>query len=88
MDDLEALRQYGARMHSQTAPPVDVTARVLQTIRNRREVRPLDSVRPLAMVMAASWAAALGVGFFVEQAWWNVQDPVAALVTPILVALQ
>jgi hypothetical protein len=87
MDDIEALKQYGSRMQSQAAPPVDVTARVLQTIRNRRE-RPIDSVRPLAMVLAAGWAAAIAVGFFVQQAWWDVQDPVAALVTPFVVALQ
>lgn len=88
MDDVEALKQCGAQLPTQVGPPVDVTARVLRTIRNRREVRPLDSLRPLALVMAASWAAALAMGFFVQQAWWDVQDPVATLVTPFLVALQ
>lgn len=88
MDEMEALKQYGARMQTLAVPSVDVTARVLQTIRSRREARPIDSVRPLAMVMAAGWAAAIAVGFFVEQAWWDVQDPVAALVTPFMVALQ
>lgn len=88
MNDIEALRRYDAQTQTQVGPPVDVTARVLRTIRNRREALPLDSVRPLALVMAASWAAALTMGFFVQQAWWDVQDPVATLVTPFLVALQ
>ncbi len=82
------LRRYGARSEPAADQSVDVTARVLQTIRRGRERRWPESVRPLATVLAASWMTVLVTGFFVQEVWSELQDPLTSLVTPFLVALQ
>ncbi len=88
MDEIEVLRKYAVRS-APTAPiDVDVTPSVMQTLRNHREDRFAVSPRPLAMVAAASWVGVLATGVFVQQAWSILQDPIASLVAPFLVALQ
>jgi len=88
MDEIEHLKQFGERTTAASLPNVDVTARVLRTIRERRESRWSDSVRPLATVLAASWMSVLVTGYFVQQVWMQIQDPLTSLVTPFVVALQ
>lgn len=88
MNEIDLLRHHGENLNSQPTPAVDITARVLRTIRARREPRWSDSLRPLTAVLAASWLTVLVTGFFVEQAWSELQDPLASFLTPFVVALQ
>jgi hypothetical protein len=88
MDEIERLREFGVVTASARVPNVNVTARVLRTIRERRESRWSDSVRPLASVLAASWMSVLVTGYFVQEVWTQVQDPLTSLVTPFVVALR
>ncbi len=88
MNEIDLLREYGARTQASQPVHVDVTARVLRTIRARREHRLPASVRPLVGVLAASSCAVLLTGFFVQQAWAELQDPVTSLLTPFMVALR
>jgi hypothetical protein len=88
MDDIEMLRRLGARSEPAACEGVDVTARVLRTIRRGRERRWPESVRPLVTVLAASWMTVLVTGFFVQEVWSELHDPLASLITPFVVALQ
>jgi hypothetical protein len=88
MDEIERLKQFGLQTMAGGISNVNVTARVLRTIRERRESRWSDSVRPLVSVLAASWMSVLVTGFFVQQVWSQIQDPLTSLVTPFVVALQ
>ncbi len=88
MDEIEMLKRFGVQTGGMNAVPVDVTARVLRTIRERRESRWSDSVRPLATVLAASWMSVLVTGFFVQEVWSQLQNPLTSLLTPFVVALQ
>jgi hypothetical protein len=88
MDEIETLKRYGAQSAAVTEPRVDVTARVLSTIRQRRESRWSESVRPLVAVLAASWMSVLVTGYFVQEVWTQLQDPLTSLLSPFVVALQ
>jgi hypothetical protein len=88
MDEIEALRNYAARSAPSTANDVDVTASVMQTLRNRREDRFAVPLRPLVMVAAASWVGVIATGIFVQEAWSILQDPIASLIAPFVVAMQ
>ncbi len=90
MNELERLSELGARMEQAAPDPIDVTARVLRTIRlgRQRKNRWSLSIQPLAAVLAASWVSVLITGIFVQQAWSQLQDPITSLLTPFVVALQ
>lgn len=88
MNESEILRQYGKWSVPAAAVDIDVTARVMQTLRDGRESRWSATMRPLAVAVAASWMLALVTGFFVQDVWSDLQDPLTALVTPFVVSLQ
>jgi hypothetical protein len=89
VDEIEMLRRYGARSAATAPPGIDVTADVLETLRSEGAVRRSQSVtRPLVMAAAAGWLVAVTCGFFGQQAWMAIEDPLGALVAPFVVALQ
>jgi hypothetical protein len=88
VNEIETLKQFGAQTTAASAPHVDITARVLRTIREHREGRWSDSVRALVTVLAASWMSVLVTVYFVQEAWTQLQDPFTSLLTPFVVALQ
>jgi hypothetical protein len=89
MDEIEMLRQYGARTRGNMPPGIDVTAEVLETLRRDGMGRRVDlATRPLVMAAAAGWLVAVTCGLFAHQAWSVVDDPLGALVTPFVVALE
>ncbi len=88
MDEIDALRRYGKQSAAIGSTNVDVTARVMQTLRSRREDRPALALKPLIAVAAASWLAVLATGVLVQDAWSSLQDPIASLVSPFVVAMQ
>jgi hypothetical protein len=88
VDEIELLRQYGARTRGE-APPIDVTANVLATVRRESAARRSESVmRPLVVAAAAGWLVAVTCGYFAQQAWVTMDDPMGALVAPFVVSLQ
>lgn len=88
MNEIEVIRQFGARSEPTASMSVDVTARVLRTIQCGRVRRWPDSVQPLATVLAASWVTVVLTGYFVLEVWWELQDPLNSLITPFVVSLQ
>jgi len=90
MDEIEMLRQYGVRTARATSPRIDVTSSVLETLRHTSPARDrwTSLVQPLASVAAAGWLLAFSLGFFVQQALTELQDPISALVTPFVINLQ
>jgi hypothetical protein len=89
MNEIELLRQYGQRSASSAPPDVEVTAAVLATLRSaERSDWFASTVRPLVSFATATWVLALVVGFFVQQAWSEMQDPLTSLLTSFGVALQ
>jgi hypothetical protein len=88
MDERDVLKRYGADLMVSAALNIDITHRVLRTIRERRHERSVDSIRPLVAVVAASWVAALVTGVYVQQLYADWQDPLSSLVSPFVVALQ
>lgn len=88
MDDIEKLRDYGRTSASSGSVKVDVSARVMQTLRHRGETEPVLSLRPLISVAAASWLAVIGTAIVVQDAWSAWQDPIVSLVSPFVVAMQ
>jgi hypothetical protein len=90
MDEIEVLRRYAARSRAATALNVDVSARVLESIRRGREERDwlAGSVRPMMTAAAASVLLAVSLGFYAQQSVAEMQDPLSSLFTPFVVALQ
>lgn len=88
MDEADILRQYGARTASAPGANVDVTARVLHSIRRGRKSRFPETMRPLIAVAAASWMTVLVTGFVLQGMWSELQDPLTSLLSPFVVSLQ
>ena len=83
------LRRFGARSAAAAPPGIDVTADVLETLRREgADGRRVSATRPLVMMAAAGWLVAVSCAFFGQQAWAAIEDPLGALVSPFLVALQ
>jgi hypothetical protein len=81
---------YGKRLAAEATPNVDVTNRVLDTVRRDRS-RPnwaATVTRPLAFAAAAAWLIAVTCGLFAQQAWTTIDDPLGALFSPFVVSLQ
>jgi hypothetical protein len=89
MDEIEVLRRYAAATAA-TPSRVDVTARVLETIRRGGVEREwlAGDLRPMLMAAAASLLVALPLALFAQRSVAEMQDPLAALFTPFLVTLQ
>ncbi|MEX2092212.1 MAG: hypothetical protein WD971_06020 [Pirellulales bacterium] len=90
MDEIEVLRRYAAQSGAAAALRVDVSDRVLETIRRDREERDwlAGGLRPMMMAAAASLLVAISLGFFAQQAVAEMQDPLSSLFTPFVVTLQ
>jgi hypothetical protein len=90
MDEIEVLRRYAAESGSAAPLRVDVTARVLESIRRGREERDwlAGALRPMMTAAAASLLLAVSLGFFAQQSVAEMQDPLASLFTPFVVTLQ
>ena len=88
MDEVQLLRRYGKRSAPEAGVDVDVSGRVLQTLRSRQIQEPTASLRTLVVVAAASWVAVLATGIWVQEAWAALADPVASLVSPFVVTMQ
>jgi hypothetical protein len=89
MDEIEILRRYAAESEPLAPPRVDVTARVLESIRAERR-RPdwlAGATAPMMMAAAASLLVAVTLGLLAHQAVAELQDPLMTLFTPILVTL-
>jgi hypothetical protein len=89
MDEIEVLRHYAAATAA-TPSRVDVTARVLETIRRGRFKRDwfAGAQRPMLMAAAAGLLVAVSLALFAQRSVAEMQDPLAALFTPFLVTLQ
>ena len=90
MDEIEVLRRYAAQSDAATLPQIDVTDRVLNSIRRRRDEQDwlAGAMRPMMAAAAASLLLAVSLGLFAQQAVAEMQDPLASLFTPFVVALQ
>ena len=89
MDEIEILRRYAAESEPASPLRVDVTARVLQSIRTERR-RPdwfAGATAPLVMAAAASLLVAVSLGFVAQQAVAEMRDPLITLFTPLMVTL-
>lgn len=88
MDEIEMLRRYGAQFDDAAVPAVNVTSSVMETLRRTgRRKESVGTTRPLMLAAAASWLIALTCGYIAVQAWAAIDDPVTALVAPLVVAL-
>ncbi len=89
MDEIGRLRRYAAQSAALTPPKLDVTARVLETIRRDRQQPDWlsGSVRPMVFAAAASLLVAVALGFLAQHSLSEMQDPLTALFTPFLVTL-
>jgi hypothetical protein len=89
MDEIEVLRRYAAESEPAAVPRVDVTARVLQSIRTerRRSDWLAGATAPMVISAAASLLVAVSLGILAQQAVAELQDPLTALFTPFLVTL-
>lgn len=90
MDDIKALRELAARTNSMAPPSIDVSERVLSTIRQRHRRRVAFSSAPRSFVIAAaaSLLVAVTLGLFAQQTLAELQDPMVSLFTPLVVTLQ
>ena len=90
MDEIKALKEFAARSADVAPPAVDVSERVLSTIRQRQRQRVGFSFaqRSLLMAAAASLLVAVTLGLFAQQALAELQDPMVSLFTPLVVTLQ
>ena len=88
MNEIDRLRQYGRQLDAATPPDVDVRARVLRTIARPQAEQWGDAWRPLAAAAAASWATVFITGYFVQECWSQLQDPLTSLLAPFVVSLQ
>ena len=80
MSDVDQLEQWAAQLRPQTPPQVDVTARVVESIRQRP--RPVVSERPSIVVTAAAIVAASAALLMAWQSWQTLHDPLFQLFEP------
>lgn len=90
MDEVKRLRKFAERTAADEPPPIDVTDRVLATIRAEwgRRDRFTVALRPLMTLAAASLLMATTLGFLAQQAMAELQDPMVSLFSPWVVTLQ
>jgi hypothetical protein len=80
---LESLRQLG-KSTADVSVNVDVSARVLQRLRQR--VPENQKAFPITLIVACLIALCSGV--VAQQTWSSVNDPMSAVVSPIQLDLQ
>ena len=75
MDGLKAFEQLASAARKETPPQVDVTKRVLQSLRSRDHSRAGSMDKPLLVFSAVSFASAVIVAIVAAQAWFSLSDP-------------
>lgn len=90
MSDLESFAKLAALAGRDTAPSVDVTARVMQAVRALPQARPAAHAgESLSLVMVAiSWLAAAVLVAWAWQSLDNFVDPLDNLLEPIIVVMK
>lgn len=90
MDEIARLRDHAARLAASDTPLLDVSDRVLATIRRQLAQRAsiAATTRPLWLAAAASLFVAASLGIYAQQAVADLQDPVSSLFMPLVVTLQ
>ncbi|MGN6370643.1 MAG: hypothetical protein ACTHN5_20510 [Phycisphaerae bacterium] len=96
MNEIEMDRLKKLDAHAQTAPPpptLDVSTRVLATLRSPMRLRTLQAAKldaPASLWAATglSWAAAAAALFFALQSVTSLQDPFNDLFTPLRMVLR
>ncbi|MHB1035750.1 MAG: hypothetical protein ACYC35_12875 [Pirellulales bacterium] len=86
MNELEAFRQLASQARDERVPAVNVTARVMDSLR-LGQAEPAVGVS-LWVFAVASLAAAAVVAVMAFQAWDAVGDPLAGLLQPLSVVMQ
>lgn len=90
MDEIKALKEFASRSAAVTPSAVDVSERVLSTIRRRQRQRVgfSSAQGSLWTAAAASLLVAVTLGLFAQQTLAELQDPMVSLFTPLVVTLQ
>lgn len=84
MNEVEWLKQMADRAGQDAPPRIDVTAAVLRELRSS----PRQEQGPLAVFAAVSAVAAAIVFTVAVQAWQDLGDPLAAMMSSINVVMK
>lgn len=84
MNEQEFLARLAQTARSQTSPAIDVSARVLERLRNE----PAVSTTPMALITVASLMAAVTICTVAVRAWMDWSDPLASLMNSFDVVMQ
>jgi len=85
MNNLDAFQKLAAQAGRDTPPEIDVTGRVLDSLRSTRS---LPEELPMLAFTGLSMAAASVVGFFAYQAWVAAQDPFVGFFTSLTMVMR
>jgi hypothetical protein len=80
MSDFDQLEQWAAQLRRQEPPQIDVTSRVVESIRHRP--RPVVFERPSIAVTAVAVVAASAALLMAWQSWQTLHDPLFQLFEP------
>ncbi len=80
MEGLKSLEKLASAARRNPPPRIDVTDRVLRSLRTREEDAESPLNTPLLGFSAVSFASALIVAVLALQSWLSVHDPMVALV--------
>jgi hypothetical protein len=88
MDAWETVERLAASARLEKPPRIDVTERVMQSLRARRPQRQRLPDTPLLGFSAISFASAVIVGLFAVQAWLSMHDPMVHLFDTVAMVMK
>jgi hypothetical protein len=88
MDAWKTVERLAAAARTETPPRIDVTERVMKTLRAREPERQRLLDTPLFGFSAISFASAVIVGLFAVQAWLSMHDPMVQLFDTVAMVMK
>jgi hypothetical protein len=89
MDAMQTLERLAERARRENPPHIDVSQKVIQSLRTRdagREEGPFSG--PLFRFSAISFASALIVGAFALESWLSMHDPMVHLFDTVAMVMK
>jgi hypothetical protein len=89
MDGMKTLERLAAAARREPPPRIDVSEKVLVSLRAHEEAEELSRYpATLVKFSAASFAAAILLGVFALDAWFTLHDPLARLFDTVAMGMK
>ncbi len=88
MDAMETVERLAASARRENPPRIDVSEKVIQSLRARETDRENLFSGPLFKFSAVSFVSALIVGAFALQAWMSMHDPMVQMFDTVAMVMK